>query len=56
MFEKDRHDFAKVLDKSPPLLLVVVDAEAEFDWNRPFSRQYTRVDSIAEQYRAQDIF
>ncbi len=56
MFEKDRHDFAKVPDKSPPLLLVVVDAEAEFDWNRPFCRHNTRVDSIAQQYRAQDIF
>lgn len=56
MFTKDRHGITKVPDESHPLLLVVIDAEAEFDWNRPFSRQNTRVDSITQQYRAQNIF
>ena len=56
MFEADTPGSAKLPDNTPPLLLVVVDAEAEFDWNRPFSRQNTRVDSIAEQYRAQEVF
>ena len=46
---------ATVAHDTPPFLLVTVDTEAEFDWDRPFSRDETRVNSIAEQYRAQDI-
>ncbi len=56
MLETHAPVFAKVPDDTPPLLLVVVDAEAEFDWSRPFSRHSTRVESITEQHRAQAIF
>src|SRR5262245_26113709 len=38
-----------------PLLLVIVDAEEEFDWEKPLSRESTAVTSIAYQYRAQQI-
>jgi len=40
----------------PPTLFVVVDTEAEFDWNRPFDRTLTSVRSTAAQERAQAIF
>ena len=45
-----------VLDPaSPPILVVTVDTEAEFDWNAPFSRESTSVRSIGNLYLAQDI-
>lgn len=39
----------------PPTLYVVVDTEAEFDWNAPIDRCGTRVTSAARQNLAQDI-
>lgn len=39
-----------------PQLAVVVDAEEEFDWSKPFSRDETGVKNIDELWRAQDIF
>lgn len=40
----------------PPLLLVVVDTEEEFDWRQPHSRDNTRVTAVAAQGLAQKIF
>jgi hypothetical protein len=40
----------------PPLLLVVVDTEEEFDWRQPHSRENTSVTAIAAQGKAQTIF
>lgn len=40
----------------PPLLVVVVDTEEEFDWNAPFDRESRRVANIGEQHHAQTIF
>ncbi len=40
----------------PPLLLVVIDTEEEFDWRQPHSRANTAVTSIGAQGPAQDIF
>lgn len=40
----------------PPLLLVVVDTEEEFDWSLPHARENTRVKAIAAQSLAQEIF
>lgn len=40
----------------PPLLLVVVDTEEEFDWTRPHARENTSVTAIAAQGRPQEIF
>ncbi len=40
----------------PPSLYVVVDTEAEFDWNKPFDRSLTKVTSVAAQDKAQAIF
>lgn len=39
-----------------PLLVVIVDAEAEFDWNEPFSRSGTGVSAVRHQVRAHRIF
>lgn len=40
----------------PPLLLVVVDTEEEFDWSRPHARESTGVTAISAQRRAQEVF
>jgi len=40
----------------PPLLLVVVDTEEEFDWSRPHARENTGVSAIGAQGRAQEVF
>jgi hypothetical protein len=39
-----------------PRLVVLVDAEEEFDWREPFSRSNSRVTNIAAQHRAHRIF
>lgn len=39
-----------------PRLVVLVDAEEEFDWREPFSRTNPRVSNIAAQHQAQRIF
>jgi glycosyltransferase involved in cell wall biosynthesis len=39
-----------------PRLLVIVDAEEEFDWRKPFSRKNTRVNSIRAQALAHKLF
>lgn len=40
----------------PPILLVVIDTEEEFDWSRPHDRYATSVTAISEVRHAQDIF
>lgn len=40
----------------PPLLLVVIDTEEEFDWDAPFSRENRSVACIDEQHHAQQVF
>lgn len=47
---------ARLPDDHPPLLLVVIDTEEEFDWSRPHSRDNTSVTAIAAQRRAQELF
>lgn len=47
---------AELSAESPPLLLVVVDTEEEFDWSRPLDRHSTGVLAMAEQHRAQEVF
>jgi glycosyltransferase involved in cell wall biosynthesis len=50
-----REDFA-VLPSGPPILMVMIDTEAEFDWNGPFLRSHMSVRNIREQVRVQEIF
>ena len=40
----------------PPVLLVVVDAEEEFDWSGPFTRDHHSVRSMAAQGPMHRIF
>jgi hypothetical protein len=44
------------LPPGPPILIVTVDAEAEFDWDGPFLRTHVSVRNLSHQARAQDIF
>jgi len=44
------------LPEGPPLLLVVVDTEEEFDWASPFDRGQVSVSAMQVQSRAQGIF
>ena len=46
----------RVPKEHPPLLLVVIDTEEEFDWRRPHSRENTSVTAISAQGLAQEIF
>jgi hypothetical protein len=39
-----------------PVLLVVVDTEEEFDWDRPFDRENRDVDTILANERVQEIY
>jgi hypothetical protein len=40
----------------PPMLAVLVDAEEDFDWTKPFSNGSASVASMRHQHRAQSIF
>src|SRR5437763_1642132 len=44
------------LREGPPILIVAVDTEAEFDWNGPFARTQTSVRNVRNQVLAQSIF
>jgi GT2 family glycosyltransferase len=39
-----------------PMLITTVDAEEDFDWNRPFSRATTNVTSMRSQHLAHRVF
>ena len=43
-----------ILDR--PMLITTVDAEEDFDWNRPFSRATTDVTSMRSQHLAHRVF
>ena len=47
---------ARLPAEHPPLLLVIIDTEEEFDWARPHARENTSVGAIAAQPLAQEIF
>ncbi|RMF08985.1 MAG: glycosyltransferase [Alphaproteobacteria bacterium] len=47
---------ASVPPEQPPLLLIVIDTEEEFDWSAPFDRESRAVRNIFEQVHAQAVF
>ncbi|MBT5109864.1 MAG: glycosyltransferase [Rhodospirillaceae bacterium] len=49
-------DIFSDLPNRTPELLVVVDAEEEFDWTKPFNRNNREVASITENNRAHEIY
>ena len=44
------------LPPGPPILIVMIDAEAEFDWNGPFLRTLVSVRNLSRQVIVQDVF
>jgi hypothetical protein len=44
------------LPPGPPILIVAVDTEAEFDWGGPFLRTHTDVKNLSKQAMAQAIY
>lgn len=49
MLHRATHKHARLPDGHPPVLLVIVDTEEEFDWTRPFDRASTGTSAIAAQ-------
>jgi hypothetical protein len=49
-----RASFARLPAGHPPVLLVLIDAEEEFDWSKAFDRNATSVTAIAELTTAHD--
>lgn len=47
MLSPNASDFVTLPPDAPPMLLVSVDTEEDFDWDRPLTRGPARVDSIA---------
>lgn len=47
---------AAELPAGPPILIVSIDTESEFDWNGPFLRTQTSVRNVRNQSMAQEIF
>jgi glycosyltransferase involved in cell wall biosynthesis len=43
-------------ESASPRLVVIIDAEEEFDWDKPFSRSNRSVTTISSQVHAQRIF
>ena len=39
-----------------PVILIIIDTEEDFDWDKPFDRNSTSVASLAAQHRAQEVF
>jgi hypothetical protein len=56
MLDRAHHRPAILPPDTPPLLVVVVDTEEEFDWAKPFDRDATAVSSVRHQIRAHRIF
>ncbi len=49
MLRKSHHRPARLAPGSPPVLLVIIDTEEEFDWGQPFDRASVGTTSIAGQ-------
>ena len=56
MLDRENARPAELPTDSPPLLIVVIDTEEEFDWGKPLSRENTATESIAAQHLAQEVF
>ena len=56
MLPKDDHAIVDFSALEKPHLLVIIDAEEEFDWGKPFSAAGTSVTTMKRQFLAQQIF
>jgi hypothetical protein len=55
LLSPSRDQLAK-FEPGPPILNVVIDTEAEFEWSRPFGRDMTSVTNLKRQEPVQAIF
>jgi len=55
LLQPERQDLV-ALTPGPPILIVMVDAEAEFDWDGPFLRTLVSVRNLSRQVLVQDIY
>lgn len=55
LLRPDKQDLV-ALPAGRPILIIMVDAEAEFDWDGPFLRTLVSVRNLSQQAMAQDIF
>ena len=56
MLDQAPKSFVELPAVGPPILVVVIDTEEEFDWSKPLARENRSVASIADQHKAQEIF
>ena len=54
MFDRASHLPAWLPEDHPPVLLIAVDTEEEFHWDKPFSRESTATTSIGAQKKLHD--
>ncbi|MGN6514346.1 MAG: polysaccharide deacetylase family protein [Rhizomicrobium sp.] len=54
--DRSNHHFKNVIPDGAPLLVTTIDAEEEFDWSAPLSRNSQGVGSMRQQYLAHKIF
>ena len=52
----DARHFVRLPPSHPPVLIVIVDTEEEFDWSAPFDRESTSVTAMKEVGRLQSVF
>lgn len=56
LLDRSKHIPANVVSSGAPLLVTTIDAEEEFDWSAPLSRDSQNVRSMQQQYLAHRIF
>ncbi|MEM7223677.1 MAG: polysaccharide deacetylase family protein [Pseudomonadota bacterium] len=56
MFDVARNRPADLSALEAPVIMIIVDTEEDFDWNKAFDRNSTSVASLAAQHRAQEVF
>ena len=54
MLGQTPHVAARLQESHPPVLLIVVDTEEEFGWDKPFDRTSTQTASVAAQRHVHD--
>lgn len=52
----DERRIVRVPESAPPILMVAIDTEEEFDWNADFDRDSTGVSAIHDIWRIQEVF
>ena len=56
MLDNPTHRTAQYPSNRPPVMMVIVDTEEEFDWDKPFARSNTATTNIGKQNLTESIF